>query len=124
MTTEFDQARTATEESSDDIETQAILLAALDEQLSTAKDALALMEAHIRMRLPLLGKNAEDREAEFLVRLHGVDEWRSARDEVNQCRATVETQRAALERARNRRQERLWMMRYLTTLDRGPIDEL
>ena len=121
---EYEQAVTAQAEAADEVETAAIQLAVLEEQLSVARDVVALMEAHERIRTPLTGKNAEDREAEFLVRLYGADGWERARDEVAQCKATVETARAALERKRMRRQEKLWNMRYLAGLSMGPVDEL
>ena len=124
MTTEFDRAVQAQSEAADSIETAAIQLAVLEEQLSAAKDALALVEAQVRISAPLLGKNAEDREAELLVRLRRSEEWQAASDEVVKTKALVETQRAALERVRMKRQEWLQVMRFLTNLGIGPLNEL
>lgn len=122
--TDFDQARTHQTEAADDVETQAILLAVMEERLSTARDDLALWAAGLRVLTPLLGKNAEDREAEFLLRLHANEDWLTSVQAVRQEHANVETQRAALERARMRRQEWLWVMRYAANLSTGTIDEL
>lgn len=123
-TTEFDQARTQQATAADDIERQAILLATLEEDLVRAKDELALVDAELRLERTLSGKNAEDREAEFLLRLEASELRKGLRDLVTKAKANVETQRAALERARNRRQEWLWVMRHETRLDLAPVDEL
>lgn len=120
----FEEARRATQEASDAWETAAIYLATLEEDLGLARDALALVAADVRLRAPLLGKNAEDRDAELLVRLHDDAEWVHAKEAVRQKQADVETARAAVERARMRRQELLWGMRYEVGMGSGPIDEL
>lgn len=120
----WEEARRATEAASDAWETAAIYLAVMEEDLMAARDALALLEAELRVREPLLGKNAEDREAEFLLRRRDSDAWVERRDDVRQKQANVDTARAAVERAKMRRQEQLWSMRYEAGLGSGPVDEL
>lgn len=107
-----------------EIETAAIHLAVLEEYLSTARDEQALLEASYRVSGQLTGKNEAEREAQLLLICHGAPEWEAARGEVHQCKANVETARAQLERLRMKRQEWLWIMRFLTTSGIGPVDEL
>lgn len=124
----FEEARAQQAAAADAIETVAIALAALEDDLAQAKDDLAVASAEARIRAveagQINGKNAEDRDAQLTVILRVDDAVQEAERKVHEQTALVASCRAKLERVRMRRQEWLWVMRYEAGLDRSPLEEL